>query len=119
MSYHLKRYHQRRKMALDYLGNKCIICGTQEQLELDHIDPSTKSVEMGKLWGIAIDRYWNEVKKCQILCRPCHINKTLDNGDNGKYHKRCGTYYSYRKGCRCLKCKEAEKQQRKKWNKPR
>lgn len=66
-----------------------------------------------------LDKAWNllvaEVNKCQLLCHPCHIEKTRINGENpgGATRKRPLThgtthaYYTYK--CRCELCREAKR----------
>jgi len=44
----LERYHERIGEALDILGGKCIKCGSLENLEFDHIDPSSKLFTISK-----------------------------------------------------------------------
>lgn len=77
----LKRYHERRTKALEYLGGKCIICETTENLNFDHIDRMTKAFSISKMWSLAEQTFWNEIRKCQILCFDCHLQKTLKSKD--------------------------------------
>lgn len=51
--YMLARYHKRRAEAIRKLGGKCVKCGSEENLEIDHIDPTTKSFEISKLWNVS------------------------------------------------------------------
>jgi hypothetical protein len=43
------RYATRRRMALDFLGGACVVCGTGKELQIDHVDRSTKSIDIAKL----------------------------------------------------------------------
>jgi 5-methylcytosine-specific restriction endonuclease McrA len=52
----------------------CRICGSWEQLEVDHIEPLTK--EAHRIWGWTAERREAELAKCQALCRACHELKT-------------------------------------------
>lgn len=79
--YMANRYNERVLKARELLGGICVVCRTNEELDFDHIDPSTK------LFGIA-DRgagknetdFWLEIKKCQLLCRLHHREKSkIDN----------------------------------------
>lgn len=78
-----ERYQQHRQQVIDYLQHKhnhtgCIGCGSQEQLEIDHIDPTTKLCDPAKSFGAKTitNRIWNEIDKCQLLCYDCHREKT-------------------------------------------
>ena len=78
------RREDRRKRRLqemkDKLGNKCVKCGSTENLEFDHIDPKTKcfNVNPQDSW----EKTLPELYKCQLLCKPCHTEKTttVDRG---------------------------------------
>lgn len=74
-TYVLERYHARRDEAVRRLGGQCVVCGTRESLELDHIDPLDKSFPIGKLWSVAQKTYDLEVAKCQLLCSEHHKEK--------------------------------------------
>lgn len=78
--YMLKRYHERRQQAFERLGNKCVVCGSQDNLEIDHIDPVSKSIEISKLWSIKIELFWQEIAKCQLLCNDHHKLKSINEG---------------------------------------
>ena len=77
--YCLQWYHNRRKQFLEKLGNKCVMCGSTENLQFDHIDPSTKTVDIGRL--LTTKRAFDELSKCQLLCKKCHILKTHIRND--------------------------------------
>lgn len=55
----------------------CINCGSWDNLELDHIDPSTKVDN--KIWSWSKERRDKETAKCQVLCEDCHHEKTIAN----------------------------------------
>src|SRR5216117_3200210 len=82
--YMLKRYHERRKEAIESLGGKCIKCGSVENLEIDHIDPKTKSFNFSKIWSFSPEKYSKELEKCQILCKDCHMKKSREKGSFNK-----------------------------------
>ena len=66
-----------RRMALEYKGGSCQICGyqkSQRALTFHHLDPKKKS------FGLAhkgITRSWektrDELDKCVLLCMNCHM----------------------------------------------
>lgn len=73
---------ERKAIAKYILGGKCIKCGTKKRLEFDHIDPSTKLFNISECGGRTWKSFITEVEKCQLLCRPCHIEKSIsDRGD--------------------------------------
>lgn len=105
--YMLKRYHKRRKEAIEKLGGHCVKCGAAENLELDHIDPSTKSFTIAAHGSVNEKLWQEELKKCQLLCRSCHQGKTLKDRGQNSARETHGTLSSYRY-CKCDKCKAAK-----------
>ena len=104
-NYMKKRWEQRRKQAIEKLGGKCTICGNSENLEFDHIDPSTKLYTIARASSFSEKRFWEEVSKCQLLCVVHHQNKTIKEKTKNITHGTISGYYHYR--CRCLECKTA------------
>ena len=77
--------NERRQYLREYLGGKCVRCGATERLEFDHIIKETKSFTIGSsLTCFSIEELIEEVNKCQLLCRPCHIIKSDEEGDWAK-----------------------------------
>jgi 5-methylcytosine-specific restriction endonuclease McrA len=74
--YNLNRYNKRKAEAIEILGGECIVCGSTEDLQFDHIDPSDKSFTLGKLWSASQEKFLEELTKCQLLCFLCHMAKT-------------------------------------------
>ncbi len=107
--YVLRRYHRRRAEAIKRLGGKCEGCGTLDGLQLDHVNPETKSIDLGKLWSVSEQRFWAEITKCQLLCQPCHTLKTIKDLGLNNAKLMHGTVSSYRY-CKCDLCRSA-------WNK--
>lgn len=60
----------------DLLGGVCVVCGTTERLEFDHIDPSTKLFDIAKGWARAEKIVLEELEKCQLLCKQHHDEKS-------------------------------------------
>ena len=52
----------------------CVKCGSNEKLEVDHIDPKEKITH--KVWSLNLEKRISELKKCQVLCESCHMEKT-------------------------------------------
>lgn len=72
-----RRRQERVAEARLFLGGHCTVCNTTENLQFDHIDPSTKLFDVGQKAGVVSKkRFWLEVAKCQLLCRPHHNEKT-------------------------------------------
>lgn len=102
--YHREYYKKRKQKVIDYLGGKCVKCGTTERLEVDHIDPKQKSFHINK--RLSLNQIKDELAKCQLLCTPCHRAKTSEE-NKGFTH---GTIYSWmRKRCKCDVCNAAKR----------
>jgi len=94
----------RRDRLIELLGGKCVRCGATEDLEFDHIDPSTKvfavCAGLSKAWDVLVE----EASKTQLLCKPCHVAKGAEDRPELKH----GTYHVYWYwNCRCDLCKAA------------
>jgi hypothetical protein len=99
-AYQLARYHRRKAEAIEFLGGVCARCGATEGLEIDHIDPALKSFSIGKLWSVSKVRFYTELRKCQLLCKPHHIEKTRQ--EQSVEH---GGGASGKRNCKCKPCK--------------
>ena len=75
----------RKRKAISLLGGKCKKCGSKKQLEFDHIDPDNKLTNVSKIWTSSEKKFWEEVKKCQLLCNKCHKIKTKEENKNRVY----------------------------------
>lgn len=108
--YMLKRYYKRRTMVIEKLGGVCSVCGSNDRLEIDHIDHTNKGFDLGKAFtSMSESRLFEEVAKCQLLCYECHKLKTrkdlAEKFDQREFWEH-GTLagYSHHK-CRCNGCK--------------
>lgn len=108
-------YRARLKKIFDFLGGKCVECGTTEGLQVDHVDPAAKSFTVTKNWARSWAVLLEELKKCQLLCVTHHKAKTAQeeswqsrtNTPQGVKH---GTQHSYTKyKCRCELCVTAKR----------
>jgi hypothetical protein len=110
---YMKEYRQRRlDEAVERLGGRCVVCGTTDGLEFDHVDPATKVREIASIWQNAA-RFWAEVSKCQLLCRMHHLEKTNAERKSTLKH---GTPSCYRQlKCRCEPCRLAQSAYKKAW----
>jgi hypothetical protein len=111
---------KRKKLAIEMLGGKCITCKITDNLQFDHIDPKTKINEIASMLTSNITDFLIEVKKCQLLCYKCHLEKSIINGDyllNRIAWKHGLSGYINHK-CRCDFCKSEYHLYRvKRWNK--
>lgn len=102
------RYHKRRARFISELGGVCVACGTTEELQFDHIIASTKEVDMSKILQFADEKVYKELAKCQLLCDPCHKEKSYREGDLTEPFQH-GTLAGYRY-CSCEDCRRAKRE---------
>lgn len=81
------RQEQRDKVASYKLSKGCEECDFKAQhscqLDLDHVDPSTKTYKGShKAYdaGWSWKRIENELAKCRVLCKNCHSLRTHNEG---------------------------------------
>lgn len=91
--------NKRRDKWIEDNGGKCVICGSTKDLEIDHIDPSTKEFSINSLWTRKEELRIKELAKCQILCKECHIKKTREEQTVGHGGGNAGI-----KNCNCELC---------------
>ncbi len=83
----------RREVIQEYLyyylknSRGCENCGNTNPivLDFDHIDPATKSFNIGNSYCKPLDIVKAEVLKCRILCANCHRIKTAKDMGYYKY----------------------------------
>jgi 5-methylcytosine-specific restriction endonuclease McrA len=68
------RNWEAKRRAAWFEGKVCEQCGSPDDLELDHRDPSTKITH--RIWAWGSERREAELAKCRPLCRDCHRAKT-------------------------------------------
>lgn len=111
--YMLQRYHRRMTDARRRLGGKCATCGATENLQFDHVDPTTKNFALGSEGaGVSEERFEAELKLCQLLCVRCHTRKTLTEKGMIPAIGTHGTLSAYRY-CgppKCDACKKAKRE---------
>jgi len=76
---------KKRDFVNEYkLERGCAQCGYNAHpvaLELNHIDPTTKTYSIGKeLISISMEKLVLELAKCEVLCANCHQIHTFENG---------------------------------------
>ena len=82
-TYMKNRWEKRKQNAVDHLGGKCVRCSSTDFLEFDHIDPSTKIMTIARASSRNEIFFWEEVNKCQLLCVPCHLEKSAEDIRSG------------------------------------
>lgn len=102
-SYNLSRYYRIKAEFIQRLGGVCVVCGTEKDLEFDHIDPDTKLYTIGEIMLHARSKVEAEVDKCQLLCKEHHLEKSMREGDLGAVEHGGGL--SGKKNCPCAPCK--------------
>jgi hypothetical protein len=70
----------RRRAEWFDVNNRCVDCGSPENLELDHVDQSEKVSH--KVWSWAKERREAELAKCVPRCVGCHKKKSA--GEHAK-----------------------------------
>jgi hypothetical protein len=106
-------YDRRHAEAVAALGGHCAHpgCRLTEDLQFDHIDPKTKTMTIAKMWTASEERFQAELAKCQLLCGPHHLEKTLAERGQQAAPGTHGTVTAYRY-CgppKCEACKAAKR----------
>ena len=102
-----ERYQRRKAKAVERLGGCCCRCGSTENLEIDHIDRTQKTMSFSRMYVVSRKRFEEELSKCQILCKPCHTDKSIEERGHNRRTEH-GTYACYRYSkCRCTVCRQA------------
>ena len=109
--YELQRFHKRKAEMFAYLGGQCVVCGTDESLQIDHVDPSTKLFSITKNWSIAWARLVVELDKCQLLCKTHHDVKSSTEVQVEHGGGKCG-----KRGCKCEPCMKRKAEYMKEYN---
>ena len=72
---------RRRREWIETHG-PCALCGSDERLEVDHIDPSTKITN--SVWSWSSERRAAELAKCRVLYYECHKHKSATEMPKGE-----------------------------------
>lgn len=70
-----KKRKERMDLAISILGGKCHKCENvfdNCQYDFHHVDPSEKDFTVSEGILLGKDRFFNEIKKCILLCANCH-----------------------------------------------
>ena len=74
--YKREQRKERKAYCIEYLGGKCVKCGSTERLEFDHIKREGKKYEISTRVTNNLNNLKEELDKCQLLCVDCHKIKT-------------------------------------------
>lgn len=106
--YHRNYYYKRRQRLIDYLGGKCVQCGSTTDLEFDHIDPSLKSFDIKR--NHTLESIKDELDKCQLLCSVCHRKKSAKENSDRQGGPTHGKDHAWRRlKCQCDLCLTAKR----------
>ena len=91
---------KRRQSWLE--GRSCVVCGSVDGLEIDHIDPDYKWKH--NFWSYSWEKINAELAKCQVLCWVHHNEKTArEVGMPTAYSHGTKSMWAEH-GCRCAVC---------------
>jgi 5-methylcytosine-specific restriction endonuclease McrA len=112
---YMRKYQREwlRRRRDSWLADKaCVVCGSTEALEIDHVDPDTKDPRLKEGAGYRVFSWRRgireaELAKCQVLCYAHHLEKTLreDRERRPLEHGTLAMYSSGTRGCRCILCR--------------
>lgn len=103
-----KNWMKSRRQEWIKANGPCKHCSSWENLEVDHIKRENKTMRTSSIWGRKQEVREKELSHCQVLCKPCHLVKTLSEVDYpGIIHGTSNGYDHY--GCRCEECKLAKR----------
>lgn len=108
--YRARRYANRMRAMIRLLGGACVKCGEIENLQFDHIDPRTKRFTITQRWDANASVLMPELAKCQLLCEPCHIEKTAE--EKSVVH---GGGISGKRNCKCDPCRVRKNEYMQTW----
>ena len=75
-TYFRERYRRQRQAFIEQLGGRCVKCGSQEDLQFDHINGRDWEATKKSRWSrLAIIKREAEQGLIQILCGPCNAAK--------------------------------------------
>lgn len=94
----------------------CKHCGSWDSLEIDHIDPSLKTMQPTSIWSRTESVREKELANCQVLCKFCHLKKTLSERPK-LVHGSTKMYDTL--GCRCDLCKATKSKRQMKLRNPK
>ena len=70
-----RKRQRNRDIIAEHCGESCCKCGSTENLEYDHINPSLKESKQSFL-SIGKESLLRQIDNIQVLCRKCHTTKS-------------------------------------------
>lgn len=80
-----KAWMQKRRQAWIDENGPCIDCGSFEDLEVDHVDATTKKFNPAQIWSRKAEVRLAELAKCVVRCNSCHVVKTVLNKETSHF----------------------------------
>lgn len=74
-AYQIERKRVKKRKMIAYKGGKCSVCGYNKcpaALDFHHLNPETKSFNLGKIKGWLWEKIVIELDKCILVCSNCH-----------------------------------------------
>lgn len=103
-----RNWMRSRRQEWIMTNGPCKYCGVWDNLEVDHINREDKTMQSSSIWSRRKDVRELELSKCQVLCKQCHLKKTLSEVTYPSIDELHGTSNGYdHHKCRCEKCKLA------------
>ena len=115
MASKLTDYYKRMAEMIEQKGGCCVKCSSTGALEFDHIDPTTKLFTISVGWSRSREVVDIELVKCQLLCRPCHMEKCVADGSWLPFSEHGGSAMYTHHGCRCSVCVRANTERQRKY----
>lgn len=106
-----RAYEKIKTRRAEFLKGKKCPCGSEEKLNIHHINPSEKVDH--KVWSWKKERMDAELAKCTVLCEKCHVELHAKERRDGDIHGSVSSYSKH--GCRCSKCRETAVSRIQKW----
>lgn len=100
-----REWMARRRSEWIAANGPCVDCGSWDDAEVDHADPTTKAMNPAAIWSRNAAARDAELAKCVVRCHGCHLTKTSVERAAVLRHGTETMYCAY--GCRCEPCKAA------------
>ena len=115
-----ERYAAGRGRVIAMLGGKCVVCDTDERLEIDHVNPADKELDISRhlMQTELPPEVLAEIKKCQLLCHKHHLEKSIRERGDLPAAGRHGTLSCYRI-CKCELCVKVHAEYCAEWKRKR